>query len=499
MSIRITTLRGKILVSTVLMTAILLLALGGFMAGRSQTLMRDAQQAKMHSQVSLLENISAPYIVNFDYPSLDIFVKQMLKDPQVEWLVFYDHKGKALTANSKEQPATPNSVLLEREIKDPDSKAVIGRIRFSYNTQAVSRQFAENLRITGAAILLGGLLMTGALFLVVSRSIKPLHGVMAEIGESSGRVAMGAGQLALASQDLATGTSSQAAALEETSSSLEEISSITMQNAENTKQVESLIKTAHQVVIQANASMAEVIAAMQEISKASAETSKIIKTIDEIAFQTNLLALNAAVEAARAGEAGAGFAVVADEVRNLAMRAAEAAKSTAHMIEGTVSKVQDGSGLVDKTNNAFTQVAEGVGKMNLLITDIATASSQQAQGVSQISKTVAMMDEVVQQTAANAEESSALSQEMRAQADRLAAVVGKLEVVIGSGKAGQATPAAPPSAPAATEPRPAKKAAPKKVASARPAVSTPRPALSSGKRPEEVFPLDDEGQTFQDF
>ena len=91
--------------------------------------------------------------------------------------------------------------------------------------------------------------------------------------------------------------------------------------------------------------MGELTQSMEEISKASEETSKIIKTIDEIAFQTNLLALNAAVEAARAGEAGAGFAVVADEVRNLAMRAADAAKNTANLIEGTVKQVKEGGEL----------------------------------------------------------------------------------------------------------------------------------------------------------
>ena len=95
---------------------------------------------------------------------------------------------------------------------------------------------------------------------------------------------------------------------------------------------------------------------MTEISAASEETSKIVKTIDEIAFQTNLLALNAAVEAARAGEAGAGFAVVAEEVRNLVLRAAEAARNTAGLIEDTVKKVQEGAHPVDRTADVFTRL-----------------------------------------------------------------------------------------------------------------------------------------------
>jgi methyl-accepting chemotaxis protein len=170
---------------------------------------------------------------------------------------------------------------------------------------------------------------------------------------------------------------------------------------------------------------------MGEISRASEETSKIIKIIDEIAFQTNLLALNAAVEAARAGEAGAGFAVVADEVRNLAMRAAEAAKNTSGLIEGTVKRIKEGSELVEKTDGGFRQVAEIVSKSGELIGEISAASSEQAQGIEQVNKAVSDMGKVVQQNASNAEESASASEEMSAQAQRLKEFVAELVALVG--------------------------------------------------------------------
>ena len=153
------------------------------------------------------------------------------------------------------------------------------------------------------------------------------------------------GVVASISQQMADGTATQAAAIEETSSSLEEMSAMTRQNAENATQADKLMQHVQGITSGATDSMGRLMEFMQEISTASDKTQKIIKTIDEIAFQTNLLALNAAVEAARAGEAGAGFAVVADEVRNLAMRAAEAAKNTAALIEGNVKMIQTGADL----------------------------------------------------------------------------------------------------------------------------------------------------------
>jgi methyl-accepting chemotaxis protein len=281
-------------------------------------------------------------------------------------------------------------------------------------------------------IILGASLIGILLSVLTVRSVsRALKGIIGGMSEASQEVTSAAGQLSTASQSLAEGASEQAAAIEQTSSSLEEMASMTKQNAANSNQANDLMKKAKQIVGQANGSMAHLTSSMDEISKASEETSKIIRTIDEIAFQTNLLALNAAVEAARAGEAGAGFAVVADEVRNLAMRAAEAAKNTANLIEGTVKKIKEGSEIVKKTNAEFSEVQTAAAKMVELIGEISAASDEQAQGIEQISKAVSEMDKVVQQNSANAEESAAASEVMSAQAVQMKHFVGELVALVG--------------------------------------------------------------------
>jgi methyl-accepting chemotaxis protein len=292
--------------------------------------------------------------------------------------------------------------------------------------------------IIAMVVLIGIALLVGTLLSIfISRSISnPIQRIINDLNEGAEQVASASGQVSTASQSLAEGASEQAASIEETSSSLEEISSMTRQNAGNAKQADTMMKEANQVVSSANDSMGELTHSMEDISKASEETSKIIKTIDEIAFQTNLLALNAAVEAARAGEAGSGFAVVADEVRNLAMRAAEAAKNTADLIEGTVKKVNEGGDLVSRTNETFAEVAASAKKVGELVGEIAAASNEQDQGIGQINTAVTEVDKVTQQNAASAEESASASEEMSAQAEQMRAIVSELGTLV-SGARGQ--------------------------------------------------------------
>ena len=291
----------------------------------------------------------------------------------------------------------------------------------------------KNNRAISIMMIAGGLILNIFVAFWIIRSItKPLNSVISGLSEGAEQVASASGQVSSASQSLAEGASEQAAGIEETSSSIEEMSSMTKKNAENAGQANTLMTDTSRVVVEANKSMAELTESMKEISTASEETAKIIKTIDEIAFQTNLLALNAAVEAARAGEVGAGFAVVADEVRNLAMRAADAAKNTANLIEGTVKKIKNGSEIVSKTNEAFSKVATGAKKVGELVGEIAAASQEQSQGIEQINKAVAEMDKVVQKNAASAEESASASEEMNAQAEQMKGFVNELVVLVGS-------------------------------------------------------------------
>jgi methyl-accepting chemotaxis protein len=187
---------------------------------------------------------------------------------------------------------------------------------------------------------------------------------------------------------------------------------------------------ANRIVTDARDAMERLTGSMEEVSSASKQTQEIIKTIDEIAFQTNLLALNAAVEAARAGEAGAGFAVVADEVRNLALRAAEAAKNTAAMIQGTVQKIEEGRELVDSANEAFAQVAEGATKAGALVAEIASASGRQAEGIDQVDRAISEAEKATQQNAASAEESASASEEMTAEAEKMKGIVDDLVLLI---------------------------------------------------------------------
>lgn len=158
---------------------------------------------------------------------------------------------------------------------------------------------------------------------------------------------------------------------------------------------------------------------MNDISLSATRVRDITSVFESIAFQTNILALNAAVEAARAGEEGRGFAIVAGEVRTLAQRSATAARDIKSLIEQTVTQVESGVTVATATGQGILKIVGMVGELADAMDNMSLSSSEQMQGISQLSIAVSQMDEVTQNNAALVEESSSASQTLSEQAHAL--------------------------------------------------------------------------------
>lgn len=253
----------------------------------------------------------------------------------------------------------------------------------------------------------------------VNETIDRLNGVIETIKSTSNAVSDGVNDIAQGNSNLSDRTETQASELEEAASSMEELTSSVKGNADSATQAHSLITELRVHAVKGGATVSEAINAMGKISNSSTEIANIIGVIDDIAFQTNLLALNAAVESARAGEQGRGFAVVASEVRNLAGRSAVAAREIKALIEESVKEVAEGSRLVCDSGQTLEHIVESVNQATDLVGGIATASSEQSDGIALVNSTISRIDTMTQQNSALVAQASLSSKDINLQVKKL--------------------------------------------------------------------------------
>lgn len=282
-------------------------------------------------------------------------------------------------------------------------------------------------------ITLGGIVALGMAAALIKGPVTTLQEVTRFLGESGGEMTSASQQIASSSQSLSQSTTEQASSLEETVATMEELTSMVRLNSDNSKQAAALASATRQIAEKGEREIKSLIDSIQSISADSKKIEEITTVIDDIAFQTNLLALNAAVEAARAGEQGKGFAVVAEAVRSLAQRSSVAAKDIAELIQKSVEKIEAGSEQANQGGVVLTEIVGSVRKVAELNNEIAHASEEQSNGISQIGKAMNQLDQVTQKNAAVSEEAAAAAEELSAQSASLKTNAASLEKIVFGG------------------------------------------------------------------
>ncbi|CAJ0557580.1 unnamed protein product, partial [Mesorhabditis spiculigera] len=242
------------------------------------------------------------------------------------------------------------------------------------------------------------------------------------------QVATASTEMAATAQEVARSTSSTAEAAHESNVA--------------GSQADRIIVSASQTIHELSNGMGQNMSQVKELAESSAKISSVLEVIRGIAEQTNLLALNAAIEAARAGEAGRGFAVVADEVRTLARRTQDSVTESQSIIEAlqqntsnVVTAMGESHLLTGITVEEFTkvgaallQMSAGVGKINEMTLQIASATEEQSAVADEVSANVSNIRDFTQRLAINGQEMETVSLHLSALAENLEEKVGHFKV-----------------------------------------------------------------------
>ena len=461
-------LRSRLIIATNVMGALMMCLVAAWLLWQKQSEGRQTLKLKMEGLVAVLKPASFPHIWNLDKNALQDLVVEIKKDSDIDWIEFKDKDNQLMSAEEKNKP-TDSYEVIQADVTDKKNQ-VIGKFSLAYNDKAVTANVKKSLGGIFGTIVFSLTFFSFAMYFILSNLTHHFVSLVTRLKNSVEGTSKTSVDVRGASQRVSSATTQQASAIQETVATLNEISAMVSRSVENTQNSTAKAERSHEIAGEGLQAIRGMIEAMDDIDKSNEDIMKTLNdsnekiagivqmiteissktnVINDIVFQTKLLSFNASVEAARAGEHGKGFAVVAEEVGSLAQMSGNAAReidnllkdsiqkvqviveesrrSVTHQMESGKSKVEKGMQIAQRCSQALDEVTTNVGEVKSLMTDIAAASKEQADGVNNITVAMTQLDKSTQANANTAVETLGFSGTLEKQALAMSHVVQELE------------------------------------------------------------------------
>ena len=272
-----------------------------------------------------------------------------------------------------------------------------------------------------------------------------LFKISEQMFEGASKTSERSNTVAAAAEEMSSNMSTVAAASDQVASNVKLVATSTREMDSTVREIAQNAELARSITEKAVAKAKNSSQEVNRLGTAAEAINKVTQVITEISEQTNLLALNATIEAARAGEAGKGFAVVANEIKELARQTSEATldiKTKIDDIQGstsnTVKEISEITKVIDQVSEIVSIIAAAMEEQSSTTREIAANVNQASDGMSDVNENVAKTSTVSSEIAMDigkisneAGEMSDSSSLVKKNAEELSKLAGNLNAIVG--------------------------------------------------------------------